>query len=382
MTLVNQKYRIKATVLSPLHVGQGEEKDWVEGIDFLCVDDELCHFNLESLEKQGVSLSDLSNKLVAGDLDGIRRLINPVLDDVCDFSLETPLKKVNRVKTFYFNPLTGSYTLFGSSLKGAIRSALFHYFSTGDQFSTFDKSGHKLDGRKLDESVFGSIKNGNDFMRFIRVGDFEFDNTSTSLVNTKIYNLYQRGDYWTGGWKHAFKHTDSSYSETGFNTVYECLKPGESADGVIMMSPCLFQKVQAGGFKNEKDSLMSGNCINKLFKIINEATNDYLIKEIAFFKEYDQGEHSDSIIRSLQRYQGIVSSCLNSDNASCVIKMSAGAGFHSITGDWQYDDYCDTGFHNSGRNAGKKKMKSRKIACNKGTYSPMGFLKLEWKSNE
>lgn len=45
--------------------------------------------------------------------------------------------------------------------------------------------------------------------------------------------------------------------------------------------------------------------------------------------------------------------------------MSAGSGFHSITGDWQFSDYTNTEIWKDGRNAGKMKYKSRKIAVEK-----------------
>ena len=56
--------------------------------------------------------------------------------------------------------------------------------------------------------------------------------------------------------------------------------------------------------------------------------------------------------------------------------MSAGVGFHAITGDWQYEDYGQTGTWTDGRNAGKKKYKSRKTADYNDHLQLMGFVKL------
>ena len=58
------------------------------------------------------------------------------------------------------------------------------------------------------------------------------------------------------------------------------------------------------------------------------------------------------------------------------MKMSAGAGFHSITGDWKYDDYDKTGERTDTNGAVKKKYKSRKIAEFNGKLQLMGFVKL------
>jgi hypothetical protein len=64
------------------------------------------------------------------------------------------------------------------------------------------------------------------------------------------------------------------------------------------------------------------------------------------------------------------------DDSYCLLKMSVGVGFHSITGDWQYEDYDQTGIWTENRNAGKKKYKSRKTAEYNGQLQLMGFVKL------
>ena len=65
----------------------------------------------------------------------------------------------------------------------------------------------------------------------------------------------------------------------------------------------------------------------------------------------------------------------NCDTNQCILKMSAGAGFHAITGDWQFDDYTDAA--QLDRKRGGELPKSRKIAVS-GTKAcaPMGFIKL------
>jgi hypothetical protein len=64
------------------------------------------------------------------------------------------------------------------------------------------------------------------------------------------------------------------------------------------------------------------------------------------------------------------------------MKMSAGVGFHSITGDWQYGDYDKTKFWTDGRHAGKKKYKSRKIAEYNHRLQLMGFVRLHALSQD
>jgi hypothetical protein len=64
---------------------------------------------------------------------------------------------------------------------------------------------------------------------------------------------------------------------------------------------------------------------------------------------------------------------------SCILKMAAGSGFHSITGDWQFDDYSIDGVDTSrkisrGTLKNVKSAKSRKIAIlNDNEFTLMGL---------
>lgn len=263
------------------------------------------------------------------------------------------------------NQFSGNPLIAGSSIKGAIRSVLFSLFR---------------DDEDSDKAVFGDIKNGSDFMRFLRISDVEFSNTK--LVNTKIYNLFGFGDDWQGGWKHAFTRTDMNFNPIGFNTIYECLMPHEKAPGSIMLAEKLFNNLVHSNIpqphldkKKDLFSYVDGySPIENLFYEINNHTFDYLGKEEHFFKEYSQGENADLILNCIRQLQNQVYNCKESGN-SCILKMAAGTGFHAITGDWQFDDYTDTGYTNKG----KKMYKSRKIAIHDNKFSLMGFVKITIK---
>lgn len=373
MNYVNHKYNVKATIVSPLSIGQGEEKDWVEGIDYITRDGLLYHLDTELMPDMDIDLEILADLFSKGKTKAIDELIGDDLEEVSDFDLRIPASTQNPIKTFYFNPLIGKYSLLGSSLKGAIRSALFHFLTKNESADNLRRR------QRLNESVFGSMKYGTDFMRFIRVGDFDFDNTF--LVNTKIYNLQKQGSQWIGGWKHSAKNTSKDFMKTGFNTVYECLIPGKQSEGFIMISPLLFEKIKdRQDYYREKSTLMSDterqSPLNSLFRIINSTTFEYLEKEIAFFKAFPQGDYSELILDSLSQYEELLSSFPKDNPSDCLLKMSVGTGFHSITGDWQFDDYSQTGEYTFGRNFGKMRYKSRKIACFNNQFSPMGFIKL------
>ena len=122
--------------------------------------------------------------------------------------------------------------------------------------------------------------------------------------------------------------------------------------------------------REKKNKLMSSD-ISHLFSIINSVTKAYLLKEKKFFETYPV-ERSDEIVDNIDH----LISLIPDNGSSCLLKMSAGVGFHSITGDWIYPDYDDTDYWQTGKDAGKKKYKSRKISEYNGLLQFMGFVRL------
>lgn len=352
MIEVNKKYRILIEVLTPLNIGAGAEKDLVKGIDYIRKDGEIRKLSVERMVNAGIDTHRLASYYAEKNADSVCKLIGSKIDDVTEKQWTSPADTDNDIKSFIKSQLTSVPIIPGSSLKGAIRSILFSYLR---------------DYQKSTKDVFGKVKDGGDFMRFIKISDVEFDDTI--LVNTKIFNLRQESGVWQGGWKHGGK-TDSRYSPTGFNTVYEVIEPSQKGTGFIMLSDIQFKNyVPAVGIDRKKQEKLFD--INNLFRVINRHTMDYLEKELDFFNHYNQAEKSDKIIDSINSLIDIIPV----DGSSCILKMSAGSGFHSITGDWQFDEYYG-GSLGKGKYKGEK-PKSRKIAItNDGNLSMMGFVRI------
>lgn len=354
---INKKYNLEIEVLTPLSIGAGQEKDWVRGVDFVVDNGKLYKLNLKKMIANGVDINDLTGYFALKNELGLKSKLAGKLDDVSDFTMPFPVESDNDVKAFVKNQLGGNPVLTGSSLKGAIRSVLFQYLG-----------GKSKDGKE----VFGSSKDGDEFMRFFKISDAEF--AQTELVNTKIFNLRGNGNSWQGGWKFSGNRTDANFQSAGFNTLYESLMPMQKGYASLMMSETLFdlyETKQKAHIKSPQKKPILHSGFSSLFEIINKHTKDYLLKEKAFFEKY-HAERSDEIVDSIDALLNQIPS----DDSYCILKMSAGSGFHSITGDWLFDDYAQTGFWELGRNAGKKKYKSRKIAEWNETLSLMGFIKL------
>ncbi len=362
--LLNKKYTLEIKVLSPLHIGAGSEKDWMEGADFIQKDEKIYKLNHKKLEKK-IDVDTLSDFLIKKDSKGLVNKISGNIEEVSDEIFDSPVQSTNDIKAFIKNGLSNKPIIPGSSLKGAIRSILFKYLKENYQ--------------KYEDQVFGTPNNGDEFMRFIKIFDSQFE--ETELVNTKIFNLFEDGGNWKGGWKHKggkFGITNSNFEPTGFNTIYEIISPEQYSEFTISLAyKALDNLITIGKFNvsEKKKNIINNNLENNLFSIINSHTKKYINKEIKFFEKYPNNE-TDKIIDSLN----FILNEIPDDNSSCVLKMSAGSGFHSITGDWQFDDFSINAVDKSKRNRGllngKPSSKSRKIATDGNKFELMGFVKL------
>ena len=361
----DRKYPIELEVITPLSVGAGNDNEWIKGIDFVQKDGKVYVIDMQKVAAAGIDVGALTTLFLKSDDRGIIQLLGNKIDELSRYVFDLPAKTDNNIKTFLRTQFYDRPLVAGSSIKGAIRSALFKYLRTNEE---------------KNEKVFGAMRDGTDFMRFIRIADVEMP--STVLVNTKIFNLRGSGSDWQGGWKHrgtdkyGDSHTDGHYNPVGFNTLYECVAPGNKGLGNITLAANAFSLLEKCGqskspYAGKKRTILN-EPISSLFQVINDVTKEYLQKERAFFLKYD-ADRSDEVLSCIDS----LLSMIPTDDSSCLLKMSAGVGFHSITGDWQYDDYDNTGFRTDYPHAGKKKYKSRKIAEYNGHLQLMGFVKLK-----
>lgn len=360
----DKKYPIELEVITPLSVGAGNDNEWVKGLDFVQKDGKVYVIDMQKVAAAGVDVEALTALFLKSDDSGICQLLGSKISELSRYVFDLPAKTDNNIKAFLRTQFYDKPLVAGSSIKGSIRSALFNYLRTDEE---------------KNEEVFGTMKDGTDFMRFIRIGDVEMP--STVLVNTKLFNLRKEGEEWLGGWKLFMNKTTGSYNPVGFNTLYECVAPGNKGLGNITLAANAFSILEKYGqskmpYSDKKRNLIN-DPIKHLFQIVNGVTKDYLLKEKIFFQKYD-AERSDEVLRCIDS----LLSMIPADGSSCLMKMSAGVGFHSITGDWQYDDYDKTKLWTDGRHAGRKKYKSRKIAEYNQRLQLMGFVCLHALSQD
>ncbi len=365
--LANNKHNIKVEILTPLSIGGSSENNWKVNVDYIINKGKLYHFCLEKMLEYGIK-SDAIACAYANQKQLSNLVATNDLEKICNKVLPCPISEASDVKNMITNQLSGNPIIPGSSLKGAIRSAILHNM-------LIDQKPYNM----KEADYFGKLKDGEDFMRYIKVGDIEFFNTE--LVNTKIYNLRNVGkEEWDGGWKHESKRgTNDSYDPIGFNTLYECLTPNMASFGSISISSISNGDYFKHGINTTlKKEILEQNGIQKLFKYINQSTKDYLIAEREFFNTYSDADGSKEILDNIDN----LLNSIPKNNSYCILKMAAGTGFHSITGNWQYSDFVNIGTWNESNNPrkpqtwGKHKYKSRKIADYKDNLTLMGFVKI------
>ncbi len=367
---INDKYYITLSTLTPLAVGDCAEKNLAYGVDIVINNGYLYKLNLQKILDSGIDPTKLT--ACFEKKEQLKSIIGNRLESVADFKV--PLSSgiggnslSNPVKACVKNHLSGKPIVPGSSLKGAVSSVLFGSFFRADSCGT---------ARPDANLIFGKPDDGTNFMRFIKFSDIEFD--APSLVNTKIFNLRMDSGHWCGGWKNC-GGTSKNIKPDEFNTVYEVIPARSSGIGSIMMSELLFDRIRKNGevwYASEKERIMASvnNNLTFFFRIINDHTKSYLDKELKFFERYN-AEGTDKIIDSINSLLDEIRKIDDEGNNSCVFKMSAGSGYHSITGDWRFDDYY-SGLLDRKRNNEQAKPKSRKIAIDDQGMSIMGFVKM------
>lgn len=369
-------YPAKVKILTPTHVGAGSQKNWQNGVDlfykngftyvvdgqklYKILDETPAHGHLTALD---VYTDYLSNRKT-NKIEDLIREADIDFEEIARFKFDySPSNPPSEIQAL-IRTGKGVPILPGSSIKGAVRAAIFNYLMREKRINSRD-----FDYRNTEKDLLGSFSN--DIMRFIRIYDAQVPQTEISLV--ELFNLYRRGDDW-----------ESDYKDGGLCTI-ESFKPGAEGDFRIDIADGLLNLIEQ---KNKREALPPNmqqlwhraNPIKFLFKIINEHTRRHIKKELGFFNQYNQAEDSDLIIGKLEELEK-----LTHDADAAVLRMSYGSGFHGITGDWRFSSHASTIDEPDGNNRvynprtrqkEPARYKSRRIADNGNMFDCMGFVEL------
>jgi CRISPR/Cas system CSM-associated protein Csm5 (group 7 of RAMP superfamily) len=376
----------KIEALTPVHIGIGAEKAWQNGLDFIQDEKGVHIINQEQLFQviPAEKMNDFMSYLAKGKMTEWTLLKQFLKGTVIHYSFQFPFKLDKEIRSF-LRTGQGQPYIAGSSLKGAIRSVLFKllYKQLAPQNAkvkkeVFNEAIKKkewkevsLEKKEYDKYLFGTIENN--IMRMVQVTDAHF--TTTRLARVKLFNLKSKE---SGGWKHGDSNTTTEFDTEKFTTDYEVIDT-TCGVGVCRISlpnhfhPTILAKIKTHLHQTHNHLPKTAT---DLFELINTHTKTYIQKQLKFFTTYEVAK--TETVRAM--YEKLLAQ-IPTDNSYCILKMSAGSGYHSIRGDWEFEDFTNTGTwgETAIRKADKEKIKAktRKIAFSDATnLLPMGFVKL------
>ncbi|MGR3318190.1 MAG: type III-A CRISPR-associated RAMP protein Csm5 [Candidatus Anammoxibacter sp.] len=198
-----KKYKLKCELLSPLHIGTGDE---IDPLNYIIKEDQ---FHKISLERFVADMSDIDRdkfeKLVEkGNLIKLRRYVSENIDLETGSIYSTAVS--SNVITIYkskigniqnqllvspFIRTQGGTTPFvpGSSIKGSIRTAVINDLSNK---SSLPKPKYPREEYEFESKVLGCKDAKNDPFRGIKIADAHLENDSTIIREVK--NVSRRND--------------------------------------------------------------------------------------------------------------------------------------------------------------------------------------------
>lgn len=379
LTYLQTNVNIGIEIISPTHIGAGQDKNWKKGLDYFVTDGNLYVVDKDSLctlliNRQGnvtnSAFEEYLNLLSDGRFDSIENLIKQLDIDLESISIKTFNADFNsdripkEIKTIIRDGFGKPY-IPGSSIKGAIRSVLFHHLFRMIQPRSYDK-------RTINKEILGDFERG--IMRYILPGDAEMPETEISEV--ELFNLYHKGGRWYSDYKKG----------GGFPFWTETFSIGQSKTFRLGVADGLAQLVE--NFENGKyfptnlrKVLPEKDPVLYLFKLINDYTQSQIQREIDFFENFEQASDTDVILGNLDNYLKIT----QNNPKECLLRLSFGSGFHGMTGDWRFSDHLTTldnpdrenlVYNYKTRQKEPARYKSRRIADTGRWFAPMGFVKL------
>lgn len=381
---INSSYQLHLKIMTPIHVGGQQEKNLLRGIDYIQHDGRLYLINKAKLFNPDAEIhpDELADVLALGDERQMARLLPKDKSKYLIPLLGTP-GSTGEIKAFIKDGAYGKAYIPGSSIKGALRSAVAHYLCDGFAAKNPDDTFIK----KFEESLF----------RLIKVGDIPIG--ETRLYTSKVLSLVRNMNGHNVSWKETKNRNTPKFSANGFDTSFESPPTGMVLNNFNLLIGNIFSDT----FKNNNDFrlteaakkfILSADPIASLFKAINFATNNHLQRELRFFKKYEQGDKVRLIIKGIEALLNLID--LSDTPKTALLRFGSGSGFHSISGDWRFTDHIAENWPNStwgttendrdykifGVNPrflqGKLKFKSRRIAFNDNIseFYLMGFVLL------
>jgi len=396
----------KITTLTPVHIGSGttynRNIDFVQEGGRIGIVDANKVANLIGSDKEAIDQwVDAINKNTP--LMSFLRInrgkkevnIDAISERVC-LVLESSAS-VSTFKEQVKSAFEGAY-LPGSSLKGAIRTAIFNRLIIRDTYQAKNHTVYREErkdrqtqkvygvdykGVKLEKKYLGNDAN-HDIMRLLRVGDAHFGDTICLLAKT--LNEISNG--------HEIKNDVTQ--------LVECVPANAEAICQFSIPDDLIRQIKLPKFQEIADKMRNLSQIEtwiKVFELINTHTKRQVQKEIERYKDLNLPKQAVEFLPFFEELNGQFEQLSDKE---CIIRVGFGTGYLSMTGGWALEqwrhipnfnfqkelEYLGKAVRKKGGYENMELPKSRKIGY-EGV--PLGFIKISlltleeakaWKDNQ
>ena len=205
----------------------------------------------------------------------------------------------------------------GSSLKGAIRTAVFT--SLVKEVNEKEKKilfRGEMTASVLEKELFGSIPN-TDIFRFIHVGDVYFDKNTEMVLRSVMYLNISKNL--------------SLQSKSGTSQLIEAIAPNNEAICQLDIKKDYYNWVREK--YPELNSPFKVNDINKLFGLINAHTRKLVQDEVNIWVKLNETySGAGSYIDNMKAILDEINNC--QDGKECVLRVWNASGWRFTTGAW------------------------------------------------
>jgi len=327
-----KEYRYK--LKTPVHVGSGEK---LGQMDFIFQGYQCIVVDIDSLMEELKDNTRALNEFADGRFniaDFLKQYkISP--ESVQKYAIRNPdnirsgyVNIQENIKTGMCNPIIP-----GSSIKGAIRTALLWYLLQSMDKSQTNKMLHdvlKSDVKKekasssLDKEIFGPNPN-DDFLRGLHVGDVEFQMANMKLLESKVLNIDNSNSY---GWKKMGRDGFTSPNHQKATSIFcEALGEGSTATGRLKIDKFLFENPSC---EKELGFLDKKGLLDRLSDRCNDFARVFIDSEIEFFENCK--------MQVMVNFYNDIRNEIPEDNKAFLLHLGWGTGWKSMTGNWIDDE--------------------------------------------
>lgn len=315
------KYNAKITAITPIHVGSGEK--FIKGIDFI-INNKTAYILDDSKILKAIGEDALERWIqTIENKKDIKQFLQERLGKTLDYSSLSsavyPIRNSGEVQELRMGlvGIKGEHILPGSSIKGAMRTALFieglykRNKPIHDRELGIDFKKTKANDMALTKEVFGNDANFN-LMRFIKVGDANFLPQCSEVVLAKTLNDYNTSI--------EFKENLSQY--------LHAIAADSTTQASLIIDEVGLRRLndikQVSDLKLDVHELL--NCFTMQTILMIEDELEYFEKKVKFNYSIEQ---YDFYLKHLKDILEIADSCKKNE---AVLRLGFGIGWSWMTG--------------------------------------------------